>query len=125
MMFTAAKRQVTAALKAKTALGLPYVDPSRAVRTPMSNPWPTPWRPSKSPPGPQSVIVDNLIRGLERLRDWQRTWRERYPQEPWSAELEEMDQALATIQDLWGAIAQRVHAAHRQWIGHHVEAFPL
>ena len=74
-------------------------------------------------PGPQSRIVGSSIRDLEMLRNRQRTWWQDYPQEPWSAELEEIDQDLAAIQGRLRTIAQRVDTAHQQWIAHHVEAF--
>jgi len=75
-------------------------------------------------PAPQSIFANDLIHRLERTRRVCLTsWREQYPHEPWSAELAEMDQALAAIQDQGRSISQRVEAAHQQRIAHHVEAF--
>jgi hypothetical protein len=74
-------------------------------------------------PGPQSRIAGGLIDNLEGLRERQTKWRKDYPDELWSAELEEIDHDLAAIQDRWRAIAQRAEAAHQQRIAPLVEAF--
>jgi hypothetical protein len=74
-------------------------------------------------PGPQSRIADDLIESLERVRKRLTKWREDYPDEPWSTEIEEIAHGSAAMQDQLSAIVQRAEAAHQQSIAHHIEAF--
>jgi len=74
-------------------------------------------------PDPQSEIADDLIYGLEQLRQDLTTWWKDYPDEPWSAELEAIDQDLATIQDRCRSMAQRAEEAHQETMAQQIEAF--
>jgi hypothetical protein len=74
-------------------------------------------------PAPQAQIAIHLVLTLTWVREQQTEWRQDYPQEPWSAELEEIDQALIAIQERWCAIAQRADEAHHERMAQQIKAF--
>ena len=68
-------------------------------------------------------MAGGLIDKLTWLREQElATLLRCYPDEPWSAELEQIDRCLATHQDQLRAIAQRAEEAHQQSIAPIVEA---
>jgi hypothetical protein len=72
---------------------------------------------------PQSECADDLIRGIDRLRQDLTLWWTDYPDEPWSADLAEIDQDLAAIQDRCRSMAQRAEAAHHEKMAQQIKAF--
>jgi hypothetical protein len=74
-------------------------------------------------PGPQSRIANDLIRSLKGLRERLTNWGRNYPDEPWSAELEEIAQNLDAIEHQLRSVAQRAEAAHQERMAPLVEAF--
>jgi hypothetical protein len=74
-------------------------------------------------PDPESQCADDLMCGLEQLRKDLTLWWTDYQEDPWSAELEALDQGLAALQDRCRAMARRAEEAHQESLARHIAAF--
>jgi ParB-like chromosome segregation protein Spo0J len=75
-------------------------------------------------PDPQTLIAGSLVKAVEDVRQRQRrTWRLPYPEEPWTAILDQVDETLASVQDRWRAIAREAETLHKERIASYAEAF--
>jgi hypothetical protein len=73
-------------------------------------------------PDPQLLLAESLIKAADDMRQRQRrSWRRVFPHETWTADLDEIDRTLASLQDRWRTIAHHVAARHKERIAHYAD----
>lgn len=71
-------------------------------------------------PDPQVLCALRLIDDMGEMRAYQqKNWLKRFPDEPWRGALEEIDRAMATVQERWREIAAQVRTRHKERVAQH------